>query len=111
MPLKPQVGLDPHAGHQRPIAKNAVGSHRWKVKVPPAMASGIAGLQRATQRLDRAASATAMPVDKVTLSGGGLDVAPVVESLSASHAFRASLKVIQSSDQMSNDLLELLTRR
>ncbi|MBM4778287.1 MAG: hypothetical protein GQE15_11350 [Archangiaceae bacterium] len=76
------------------------------------MASGIAGLQRATQRLDRAASATAMPVDKVTLSGaGGLDVEPVVESLSASHAFRASLKVIQSSDQMSNDLLELLTRR
>lgn len=75
------------------------------------MASGIAGLQRATQRLGRAASATAMPVDKVTLSGGGLDVAPIVERLSASHAFRASLKVIQSSDQMSNDLLELLTRR
>lgn len=75
------------------------------------MASGIAGLQRATQRLDRAASSMAMPVDKVTLSGGGLDVGPVVDSMTASHAFRASLKVIQSSDQMSNDLLELLTRR
>jgi flagellar basal body rod protein FlgC len=34
-----------------------------------------------------------------------------VERITAAAAFRANLKVLQSADQMSNDLLELLTRR
>jgi hypothetical protein len=75
------------------------------------MASGVAGLQRATERLDRVAAETAAPIDKVTLSGGGMDVSNVAETLSAKWAFKANLKTIQSADQMSNELLALFTDR
>lgn len=76
-----------------------------------AMANGVAGLQAAEARFERAAARIAAPVDRVTLSGGADDLGAHLERITASHAFRANLKTIQTADQMSNDLLELLTRR
>jgi len=78
------------------------------------MSSGVSGLKAAEARLDRAAVKTAAAFassEKVSLSGRDDFVDETVERISASAAFRANLKTIQSADQMSNDLLELLTRR
>lgn len=78
-----------------------------------ATSSALGGLRTAEARLGRAAeqTATALSSERVSLSNRDPLVDATVERITAAAAFRANLKVLQSADQMSNDLLELLTRR
>lgn len=71
--------------------------------------TAVEGIQAATERLDRAAEQTlAFPSDKVSL---GKDLEPAIERISASLQLRANLKTIQSVDQMTDDVLKLMTQR
>jgi flagellar basal body rod protein FlgC len=73
----------------------------------------MGGMRAAEARLDRAAeiAATEFSPERVSLSNGDALVEATVERISAATAFRANLKLLQSADQMSNDLMELITRR
>lgn len=75
----------------------------------------MGGMKAAEARLDRAAeiAATEFSPERVSISNGDADamIEATVQRISASTAFRANLKLLQSADQMSNDLMELLTRR
>lgn len=73
----------------------------------------MGGMRAAEARLDRAAeiAATEFAPERVSLSNGDALIEATVERISASTAFRANLKLLQSADQMSNDLMELITRR
>ena len=76
------------------------------------MTSGIAGLRAAGDMLEQAASDTVeatVPVDRVTLSSGGPDlVDATTERITGELAFRASLKTIQTANEMTDVLLQLL---
>ncbi len=78
-------------------------------------ASGVSGLKAAESQLDRAAAEVAdatVPTDQVTLSGSEPDLLQATtDRISGELLFRANLKTIQAADQMSNELLDLLTRR
>jgi flagellar hook protein FlgE len=78
-----------------------------------ATSSALGGLKAAEARLDRAAEsvATEFSSERVSVSNTDALIEATVERISAATAFRANLKLLQSADQMSNDLLELLTRR
>lgn len=73
----------------------------------------MGGMRAAEARLDRAAeiAATEFAPERVSLSNGDALIEATVERISAATAFRANLKLLQSADQMSNDLMELITRR
>ena len=73
----------------------------------------MGGMRAAEARLDRAAeiAATEFSPERVSLSNGDALIEATVERISAATAFRANLKLLQSADQMSNDLMELITRR
>ena len=78
-----------------------------------ATSSALGGLRSAEARLERAAeiAAAEFTPERVSLSNTDAMVEATVERISAAAAFRANLKMLQSADQMSNDLMELLTRR
>jgi len=77
------------------------------MRISAAFEAGSVGLQRATAALGESAEALAVPVDRLTL-GGGLEEA-LMGQLTASLSFRANVKVLQSAQQMSDDLLRLIT--
>lgn len=81
----------------------------------PAFNSGVAGIRAAEAQLESAANETyeaTVPTDQITLTSGEGDlVHATTERIRGELAFRASLKTIQTADQMSNLLLELISRR
>lgn len=80
------------------------------MKVGSASGAGLAGLGRAEAQFERAAQQLALPVDQVSIGQRDPTIDGLTGLMSASHAFRANLKVIQSAEQMNDDLLRLLTR-
>lgn len=73
------------------------------MRISGAFEAGAAGLQRATAALNESADALTVPIDQVSLESA------MVGQLGASLAFRANVKVLQSAQQMSDDLLRLFT--
>ena len=59
----------------------------------------------------RAARQVEFAPERVSLSNGDAMIEATVQRISAATAFRANLKLLQSADQMSNELMELITRR
>lgn len=72
--------------------------------------TALAGLQRAEASFGGAATQLAAPTDRVSIGGLDPTIQGVTGMMSASHAFRANLKVLQSAEQLNDDLLRLLTR-
>jgi hypothetical protein len=77
------------------------------MRISAAFEAGSAGLQRATSALAESAQALAVPLDRLSLGGGREEA--LVEQVTASLSFRANVKVLQSAQQMSDELLRLIT--
>ncbi len=76
--------------------------------------AGVTGLQAAEAQIDAAAEKTfsaTVPSDRITLSGGDGLVEATTQRMTGELAFRASLKTLQTAQQMTDTLLELLVRR
>lgn len=75
--------------------------------------SGVAGLQAAGNLLEEAAleaTAATVPVDRVTLSGEEPDLINATTTrIQGELLFRASIKTIQTANEMTGLLLQLLT--
>jgi hypothetical protein len=74
--------------------------------------SGLTGIKVGQAQLDAAAQETfdaTVPTDQVTLSGGGDLVGATSDRIMGELMVRANLKVLQSSNQTNDVLLQLLT--
>ncbi len=79
-----------------------------------AFSSAIGGLQAAESQVSRAAQETydaTVPTDSITLSSAQPDlVDATTDRITGEAMYRANIKVLQTADQMSNVLLDLITR-
>ncbi|MFO0595677.1 MAG: hypothetical protein U0228_10240 [Myxococcaceae bacterium] len=84
------------------------------MRIGSAWSSGVEGISRATANFEAAAAQTydaTVPTDSVSIGGGGDDlIAATTGQMQASVLLKANVKLLQSSQQMDDVLLQLLTR-
>lgn len=78
-----------------------------------ALSVGLAGLQAADARVTQAAQETyeaTLPTDQISISSQDPLIQAQTDQITADLSYRASIKTIQTAQQMDETLLQLFTR-